>query len=395
MANTAIHSVRLWRLDIPMRGKVAHAAHERKMADPIVCAVELNTGTIGWGETLPRPYVTGETHDSVHRTIERLYCPTILDICPDRFPDALEAIDNLPWQLTGHGDTPAARSLIELALLDAYARHFRKDMSEIPGWMGYHAFGLPGSIRTIRHAGVLASSSIEKMMKHAHLFWWYGIRDFKLKVGGDDDHDRVTMIANYLRPSLATDRATLRLDANGAWTLDQAADRLSTWKSIPIAAIEQPLAKDCERDLSELRACVMPPLFYDESLITMNDAKRLIDLGVAGGFNIRISKCGGLLPSLRLADLARKNGITIQLGCMVGETSILSAVGRRFLELVPDVRFAEGSFGSLLLKGDVVRRPLRFGYGGRVKPISGLGWGVDVDESLVDRYAADKVEFIL
>jgi muconate cycloisomerase len=122
----------------------------------------------------------------------------------------------------------------------------------------------------------------------------------------------------------------------------------------------------------------------------MDDGRRLIDLGVADGFNIRISKCGGLLPSLRLAAVARRENIAIQLGCMVGETSILSAAGRHFLNVCPNVRWAEGCFGSFLLADDVTTKELRFGYGGRpprVPPRQGLG--IRVDAARLDRLAAD------
>ena len=103
-----------------------------------------------------------------------------------------------------------------------------------------------------------------------------------------------------------------------------------------------------------------------------------------------LCKCGGLLPSLRLARFARQHDALIQLGCMVGETSILSAAGRAFLEMVPRVVFAEGWFGSFLLSEDVVRRPLRFGYGGRGRSLPGPGFGVTVDPNRLHALAADR-----
>jgi hypothetical protein len=81
----------------------------------------------------------------------------------------------------------------------------------------------------------------------------------------------------------------------------------------------------------------------------------------------------------------------IQLGCMVGETSILSAAGRRFLENVPGVMFAEGSFGRFLLAGDVVDRSVQFGCGGRTRPLDGPGWGVDVRPDLLAEHATERV----
>jgi muconate cycloisomerase len=242
---------------------------------------------------------------------------------------------------------------------------------------------------------VLATASFAKMKKHARLYWWYGLQDFKLKVGLADDDARVRWLARYLGSALGAGGATLRLDANGAWSLDEAIYRLSRWKDIPIAAVEQPLAKGDEQALGELRASVRPTIYLDESLVTLADGKSLVETGGVGGFNIRLSKCGGLMASLRLAALARRNGVGIQLGCMVGETSILSAAGRRFLELVPDVRFVEGSFGGLLMRDDIVRRSLRFGFGGRVQALPGYGWGVDAGSERLDALSKKRGEFVL
>jgi len=130
---------------------------------------------------------------------------------------------------------------------------------------------------------------------------------------------------------------------------------------------------------------------HDESLVTQADAERLHRMGIADAFNIRISKNGGFLPSMRLAYWAGKRGIRYQLGCMVGETSLLSAVGRRFLENVPGVWFAEGSYGRFLLAGDIVKPPIRFGYGGRYRLLSGPGWGVEIDQQLLRRYTAGPI----
>jgi muconate cycloisomerase len=128
----------------------------------------------------------------------------------------------------------------------------------------------------------------------------------------------------------------------------------------------------------------------DESLVTVDDAMALVEQQAASWFNIRISKNGGLIPSLQLAMAARHHGITCQLGCMVGETSVLSAAGRWFLQLVPDIRFAEGSYGRFLLKDDVVAKPLRFGLGGRWRPMTGPGLGVQVDPESLGRLSVQR-----
>jgi len=379
MAGSTIRSVTIYPLAIALRRKVSHATSQRAVADPVVVAVELQNGLTGYGETLPRPYVTGETVESAVAMIQQVYVPKLVEMHPEHFPGALEAIDALPF---GPGDgrqCPAARAAVELALLDAYARFFDRPLSDAVGWMGLNRFGPPGSTRSIRYSGVLASSSIDSTRKTLRLLRWYGLRHFKLKVGLPDDAQRIGAVVERIGSALRKGSVTLRLDVNGAWSCAEAVERLAALSELPLAGIEQPLARGCEADLPAVGRVTRAPLIHDESLITLDDAQRLVELGVADGFNIRISKCGGLLPALRLAEFARKHDAVVQLGCMVGETSILSAAGRRFLEMVPAVRFAEGWFGSFLLTSDVVRRALRFGYGGRGRQLAGPGLGVEVE----------------
>ncbi|MDD4891426.1 MAG: enolase C-terminal domain-like protein, partial [Phycisphaerae bacterium] len=117
------------------------------------------------------------------------------------------------------------------------------------------------------------------------------------------------------------------------------------------------------------------------------DADRLIGAKAVDLFNIRVSKNGGLIAARRLAERAVAGGLGFQLGCMVGETGLLSSAGRWFLSMVRGVRFAEGSFGRLLLRDDVTRPSPRFGRGGAVRPIKSLGLGVEVDRAKLAKYA--------
>ncbi len=394
MSATAVQRILVWPLAIPMRRTVSHAASERSVADPVVVEVELGNGVTGCGETLARPYVTGETVPSVQAALRGVLMQHVLGLHPTSFAEALEGADSLPFVDDNHRPIPAARAAMELALLDAYSRAFDRPLNSIAGWAGLAGFGTPGSRVAVRASGVLANRTPAGMMKTLRLLWWYGLRQFKLKVGDDGDAERLDRAYAYLRPAIARGKASLRLDANGAWSKDEAIDRLGDWRDLPLAGVEQPLARGREEDLPLLKHVIQLPLIHDESLVTLGDARRLCEAGVADGFNIRISKCGGLLPALRLAAFARRHEVLIQLGCMVGETSILSAAGLRFLEFTPGVRFLEGCFGSFLLRGYVVRRPLRFGYAGGLPPLDPAGLGVQADPARLQALCPEGPETI-
>lgn len=380
-----VQCIRLYPLAIPLRKPFEHAAKTRQTADPVVAEVELADGTLGYGECLARPYVTGETPEGVIETIRTVMPDLLIEFRPNNFPEALELIDALPSHNAAGAVINAARAAVELALLDAYSRHFRRPLSEAAGWLDLPGLGPPGSISNVSYSAVVSGASA-KLAGKVRMMWWYGLRDFKLKVGYDDDVQRVETVVRVLGRSLGR-TTTLRLDANSAWTVDQAIAALRALPLERISCVEQPLARADDIHLSEVRQAVRVDVMPDESLVTLDDAQRLIATDAVDRFNIRLSKNGGFLPSLELVHCARQHGLKYQLGCMVGETSILSAAGRRFLENAPDACFAEGSYGRFLLSGDVVERPVRFGFGGRPRPLAGFGWGITVQVPKLKQYS--------
>jgi len=394
MRQSQIACVRVFPLCIPLRHAFTHAAHSRSHADPVLVQIELGGGTIGYGETLPRPYVSGESVESVVAAVRGPLAAEMLTIRPSTFAEALERIDALPFFDDAGRVMCAARAGVELALLDAYSRFFGRDIGEAAGWLGLAGLGSPGSTNRVRYSGVLSDDSIIRLRRSVRKMRWFGLRDFKLKVGYADDLERVSAVAGALRRAVRSG-ATLRLDANGGWSIERAIEMCRALEGRHIACIEQPLPPGREEQLIRLKNETRLPIMHDESLVTQANAERLHRMGIADAFNIRLSKNGGFLPSLRLAHWAGKRGIQHQLGCMVGETSILSAAGRKYLECVPGVWFAEGSYGRFLLTGDVVKRPIRFGYGGRFRALSGPGWGVEVDQALLRRYTAGPVAEML
>jgi muconate cycloisomerase len=380
-----ISGITLWQLAIPMRRPFRHATAQHAVAEPIVISVELADHTVGYGETHPRTYVTGESHEDVVTAIREFFLPILVEMRPTGFAEAIEAVANLPLRDAAGRVITAARAAVELALLDAYSRSFGRSLETIAGWLGESWLGSPGSRDIARYSGVISAAHAKRVPWSIRKMRLFRLSHFKLKVGDRDDDPRLHATLRTLRRGLAKGTISLRLDANGAWNVDQATERLRRWQDLPIVCVEQPLPKGDPRAWGVLASRTTLPLMADESLVTPDDAEALIVQHGASWFNIRISKNGGLIPSIYLAMTARRHHIKVQLGCMVGETSILSAAGRWFLQMVPNVQFAEGSFGRFLLSEDVTPKPLRFGLGGRWKPMTGHGLGVDVDEERLRR----------
>lgn len=390
MPAAVVHCISIFPLIIPLRYRVTHAAAEHGVADPVVVAVELTGGTIGYGETVAQSYVTGESANTVVEAVRSVFAPLLVTFHPASFPEALEIIESLPWHDAKGCQIPAARAAVELALLDAAMRLFRRSMDDVVQWMELPGFGRPGSVGRIRFSHVLAAESTRETVRQLRFMFWYGLRGFKLKVGLAGDRDRLERVASYLGRALAKGRASLRIDANGRWTPDEAAAWLGEVEHLPIAAVEQPLPRGEEESLVALRDRSGIPIVADESLVTVEDARRLIEHGVADEFTIRLSKCGGLLPSLRIAALARRANVRIQLSGALGETSILAAAALRFLEVCPSVGWAEGCLGSFLSRDDIAAQFVRFRYGGRAPRLRGPGLGVEVEPGRLRRLCVDE-----
>lgn len=376
-----IRELRIYRLTIPMRARIEHAAATRDTADPVVVAAVATAPYaqyVGYGETLARSYVTGETAESVIQDITGLFAPRLAGFRPQSFVLALEHIDALPTQLGGRVVT-AARTAVELALLDLSCRVFGRRPADVAGWLGLPGFGPPGCRAQARYSGVVLGRTRRRMNALLRLQRLYGLRDFKLKVAVEGWQERLDWAYRLLRRPIEQNEVTLRVDANAGWSLAEAHEALPILEEHGVCALEQPLPDAHDADLPYLAEQTACDLIADESLLTVEDAQRLIVGGGVRVLNIRIAKNGGLLPALRMARLALTGGLDVQLGCLVGETSILSAAGVAFLEACPRVRFVEGAFGPFLMRRDVTRRPVRFGFGGRVRARSGDGLGVDVD----------------
>lgn len=382
-------------LRVSLRRPFRHASAERHYSDNVVVRTELADGTFGWGEGVPRDYVTGETAEGA---LEQL-APTpiagqlagdasnwrnVLTMC-GRFQPASMVED--PRGCYGN----SLRAAVELSLLDAYGKLFGEPVSRAIELFLNEQFVVPsprpsgegrgeGTSLLARRDRVQYSTTIDaehsrKLWRSAAKMRVYRFAQCKVKVGADAEADtrRMGVIRRWIGP-----RMDLRVDANEAWRPENLVARAKTLEPFGVTCIEQPLPHEDLSALAELREQISTPIMLDESLTSLEDAQRAVRLGGCDLFNIRISKCGGVLNSLRLAALAREHGLGYQLGCHPGETGILSAAGRHLATTLGGIRYLEGSYDHHVL-ADVPTTPdLTFGYGGRAPRLTSPGLGVEL-----------------
>jgi L-Ala-D/L-Glu epimerase len=397
----------IYRTAIPMRA-FEHAAAKRDLAEAIVVRVAMSDGAAGWGETLPRPYVTGETIESVAADLESAVWPAV---AAADWADPRAALAGIPDAAADGRCMNAAACAAELACVDWLLGQARDGGGTLAALVGAAAGGgaephgttgtggtpvgptgkmpVPPLAKRIaaRVSGVLGSADPGRTARRLRLMRWFGLRDFKLKLGFGpaEDAENLRVVHRRIGKAVAAGRCTLRVDVNGAWDAASTPDRVAELAAFGVCAVEQPTFCGAEELVELARRCRLP-LMADESLLTERDAQCLLAEPARVWWNVRISKNGGLCRSAGLVRLAGQHGVPVTVGCMVGESGVLSAAQRRLLQAAGPVRFVEGNYGRWLLADDLTRPSPRFGYGGRLKAPRRPGLGVAVDQEKLARY---------
>jgi L-alanine-DL-glutamate epimerase-like enolase superfamily enzyme len=382
-----VKEITAWQVRIPLRKPIQHASHTRTETDNVVIRVTLDDGTEGFGEGVPREYVTGETIDSAFVLLKQSELAAQLDDCRD-YAWAIGVAERLRFTpiagdergCMGNG----ARCALEIALLDAYGKHFREPVSAVTQRLAPELFE---PRPRVRYSGAITSAKGWKARFSAWRMWVYRFTQLKIKVGieGHDDVDRLSAIRRRVG-----NRMDLRIDANEAWTPDNVRAKILDLKPFGITSVEQPIPHEQVATLRDVRKDVGVPIMLDESLCGMFDAERAVDGATCDLFNIRLSKCGGFINSLKLAHYAKQYGLGYQLGCQIGETAILSAAGRHFAASVRDIRYLEGSYDSHLVREALATTDLTFGWGGWAPALPGPGLGIAIDPAALARVAVRK-----
>jgi muconate cycloisomerase len=387
-----ISKLTLYKVAVPLKRVIRHASFERSGSENLVVKVTLGDGTIGYGEGVPRSYVTGETIESTFTDLESGDWARLVG-CASSFAEVVQRMEKFtlpriesdPRGMAGN----AARCALELAILDAYGRHFGESSGqavELASADGLKRFPKP---RRVRYSGAITAESKRAEAWSAWKMRIYGFNQVKVKVGmeGQDDPARVARFRRILGS-----RIDIRLDANEAWHAWELLARVQPLKRFDPSALEQPVPHSEVDSLADLRPQIGIPVMLDESLCGFPDAVAAVERRTADLLNVRLSKCGGILPSLRIIALAHRSGLGVQLGCHPGETSLLSAAGRHVAARVSGLGYVEGSYDRHILKSNLAAPDITFGYGGRARPLGGHGLGVQVDERALESMTVERRE---
>ncbi|MEA2079024.1 MAG: enolase C-terminal domain-like protein [Pseudomonadota bacterium] len=376
-----ILSFELSAVELPFRKPFKHAAAERSSSYSLFLKCTTDSGAVGFGESLPREYVTGESRGSAFAMLRDNILPRLLGKQFDSMQDVESFLHHCNGQTPGWvaADVPqtAAWCAVDLALLDAFGKTFgARALSTEPAT-------LPADFR---YSGVLSADKGWRLIKSALKQRLFGIRQVKLKVDDTEDVKAVRLLRRVFGRNF-----DVRVDTNMIWDVEQAVHSMRDMARCGVTSFEQPVAAEDIEGLAWLVEETGLNVMADESLTTGASLQRLIETKACTAANVRVSKCGGLVAALNRSREALAANMSLQLGCQVGESSLLSAAHMRLAQAVQPVTYAEGCFGLFLLREDPVVPLLQFGYGGRPPQVpQGNGLGVNIDENVLDHWTVEK-----
>jgi len=359
----------IFRIKIPFKRKYVHAEADRETGENIVVRIRSDTALTGIGETIPREYLTGETTTSVMDVLSNTFAPRIIGATYGDFEQVLDFLSDMVV-MAHERALAAAFCAIDLAMIDIAGKYFLKSASDAIGKIRKEK---------IHYTGPISGEGRWSTTKTALKLKLARFSEVKVKVGIGDDEARLSLIRKIMGK-----KVDIRVDANCAWDPEQAVREIKRLKPFGISSIEQPVKGRDFEGLRFVRKQCGLPIMADESICSMNDALLLAEMDACDIFNVRLAKCGGITGALKIMEIARENSIKCQLGCLVGETSILGAAGRHFALATPGLIHLEGSYNKYLLKTDIASPRMGFGLNGVATALEGYGLGIHLDEAALD-----------
>ena len=307
-------------LDLPLKHRFTIAHQSREVQETLIVRLE-EDGLFGLGESTTNPFY-GITLDNMRDALEKFK------------PVLLGGKWNTPAELWELGkevfqSNPFAQCALDQAAWDLYTKKMGKKLYE---YLDLNPQRIPTTNFTI---GI---DTVEKMCAKLREVEW---PIYKIKLGTDQDLE----IVRELRKNT---NSIFRVDANCAWTVDQAISYSEELALLGVEFIEQPLAKDNLEGMREVFAHSKLPLMADESCISESDVEKC--QGHFHGVNIKLVKAGGITPALRMIQKAKALGMKTMVGCMTESSVGISAIAH----IAPLLDYVDMD-GAMLLSKDPAR----------------------------------------
>lgn len=320
----------LYKPILEMETPFVTSLREVSTVETVLVEVEAEDGPTGWGEAPISPPVTGETPGSVLAAMDMIL-PNLIGVDPGDREKVHAIMEGLI-----EGNT-AAKASVDIALHDLLGR-----LWGVPVWKI-----LGGSrSRELSTDYTVVMGDPGEMAKNASNLVSEGFNVLKVKLGENIDLDlkRLDKIKGAVGEGIK-----LRIDANQGWSRTDALLFMDKLDCGNVQFVEQPIAADDLEGMRYLRENTTIPILADESVHGPESALEVIQRRAADYLNIKLSKCGGFWPALKVADIAESAHVYCMIGGM-SSTDVLATAAAHLAAGRDIVRFRDLDMGTQLTR---------------------------------------------
>ena len=359
----------MFRLPFRQRFTTVHTAFTCR--EGAIVQLSTDTGVVGLGEASPLP----QDGESVLWEIQATLISAKAALIGKEFGE----IETDLIQLDRNRCTTAAvRCALDTAICDVLAQVKGISVAE---------FLAPCVSRTVNVNATIGVSTTIDAGQAAWQAWVDGFRCVKLKVGLahtlGEECERVAAVRAAVGPQMK-----LRLDANGAWSVEQAIRTIQALEAYDLEFIEQPVTPGNVEAMKRVREAVNTPIAADEDITSLDTARRILQYRAAQILVLKPMVIGGLRPTQRIMELVRAIGATVVVTTTL-DTGVGAAAALHLAATLPPGSPACGLATSDLLTSDLLIHPLVVSDGQMRLP-ERPGLGVELDVAALQYYSADK-----
>ncbi|SDX78296.1 dipeptide epimerase [Halopenitus persicus] len=316
------------RVSVALENAFTISRDTQTHAENVIVRITDDGGMTGIGGAAPAPHY-GDTPETVEAVLPDLLA--VVEEVGD--PHALAEIETRMAE-TVRGN-PAARTAVSIALHDLAARRLGVPLHRL--W-GIDPEAAPRTSYTI------GLDTADRVREKTEAAVEAGYPILKIKLGTDRDRELIEAVRS------AAPEATIRVDANEAWSPSETVRKSEWLAEYGVEFIEQPVPAENVEGLRVAYERSALPIAADESCVTLPDIPRIADrCDIA---NLKLMKTGGIREARRMIAAARAHGLEVMLGCMIETNASIAAAA----QLAPLVDYADLD-GSLLLASDPFTGP--------------------------------------
>ncbi|MFA9288782.1 MAG: o-succinylbenzoate synthase [Weeksellaceae bacterium] len=360
------------KVEIPMNTSFTTSFGTVTSKPTVLVRAETADGVVGWGEgaALPFPFYKPETVDICMLVLKDYVAPLVLH-------KEFETVEELMEMMKPIKKNNFSKTAIETAVWMIMSLKQNKSIKQLLG-------GTQDKIAVGESIGI--KKSVEETLEEVDLRLKQGFRRIKIKTQPGWDLELVKAIREK-HPEVP-----LMVDANSSYTLEDL-PVMQELDGYNLLMTEQPLADDDIVDHSILQKQITTPICLDESIYSVDDARRAIYLQACKIINIKPGRVGGLLESKRIHDLCAQHGLGVWCGGML-ETGIGRAFNIAIASLPNYIYPADMSPVDFFYQDDLVKNSFKVDNDGYVAVPDTPGLGFEIDEAKIEKYSVAKIELV-